>query len=288
MKIAFLILCHKNPSQINLLINKLLDIDCEIYIHIDKKNAHIRTEINTDKHIFILSENESYSVDWGGISIIYATLNLIKYALKSNKQYDYFCLLSGQDFPIRPMDDFIELLQHNPHTNYINLFPQSKYNRYKKLYELPYPKWINKNTIMVKVLKNLYKIITGGYNYTFPIFRRRKPFDFDFYFGSQWWCLTFECLKYILDYYNGHPEYVDYFEKSIIPDECFFQTLFMASPFRETRVNNLTFVNWGSNHRSPEVLTKSDYEKLNKLSNNYFFARKFDCDVDKDIINYYL
>lgn len=37
MKIAILILCHKNPKQINLLLDKLNHQDIDCYIHIDKK-----------------------------------------------------------------------------------------------------------------------------------------------------------------------------------------------------------------------------------------------------------
>ena len=34
MKIAILILCHKNPKQINLLLDKLNHQDIDCYIHI--------------------------------------------------------------------------------------------------------------------------------------------------------------------------------------------------------------------------------------------------------------
>lgn len=37
MKIAFLILCHKNPNQINKMINTLDDEDVSFYLHITKK-----------------------------------------------------------------------------------------------------------------------------------------------------------------------------------------------------------------------------------------------------------
>lgn len=39
MKIAILILCHKNPKQINLLLDKLNHQDIDCYIHIDKKRT---------------------------------------------------------------------------------------------------------------------------------------------------------------------------------------------------------------------------------------------------------
>lgn len=37
MKIAILIQCHKNPKQINLLLERLNHPDIDCYLHIDKK-----------------------------------------------------------------------------------------------------------------------------------------------------------------------------------------------------------------------------------------------------------
>ena len=37
MKIAILIQCHKNPEQINLLLNRLNHPDIDCYVHVDKK-----------------------------------------------------------------------------------------------------------------------------------------------------------------------------------------------------------------------------------------------------------
>ena len=49
MKIAILIQCHKNPKQINLLLERLNHPDIDCYLHIDKKADF------TDKIIYIAS-----------------------------------------------------------------------------------------------------------------------------------------------------------------------------------------------------------------------------------------
>ena len=123
-------------------------------------------------------------------------------------------------------------------------------------------------------------LVTGSFNHTFKIFKRKKPIDYNFQFGSQWWTLTYDAAMYVLNYCDSNPKYLKYFENSIIPDECFFQTLFMASSYRNNRKTNLTFVNWKGDRRSPNTLTKTDVDLLNKKSNKYCFARKFDSDVD--------
>lgn len=70
------------------------------------------------------------------------------------------------------------------------------------------------------------------------------------------------------------------------PDESFFQTLFMMSPYKETRHNYLHYVDWtsqdGKVKNSPNTLTIADYGAMK--NSGYLMARKFDTDVDKVII----
>ena len=126
-------------------------------------------------------------------------------------------------------------------------------------------------------------LITGGFEYTFKLFRRKKSFNFDFQFGSQWWTLTSDCAFSILEYCDDNPDFVNYFEHCMIPDECFFQTIFMSSKYANKKKNYLTYVNWKNDRRSPETLTIEDYDKLSSIENK-FFARKFDIKIDKRII----
>lgn len=53
MKIAILLQCHKNPTQINLLLDKLNHPDIDCYIHIDKK-ADFTNKITKRSNIVLL------------------------------------------------------------------------------------------------------------------------------------------------------------------------------------------------------------------------------------------
>lgn len=285
MKIAYIMLCHKNAKQVNMLINSLSSDNSDFYLHIDLK-SNIRDSIIKKENVVILSKEESYSVKWGGNEMILATLGLIRKVKESEKKYDYIWLISGQDYPIISKDEIEKRLIKDTTLNYIDVIDKNnkQYNRYKKLYEIKYPNWITKDKIYIKIIKRLYMLITGGFNYTFKIFRRKKSFPFDFYFGSQWWTLTSECAFYMLDYCDNNQNYIDYFNNVIIPDECFFQTIFMSSEFSNKRNDNLVFVNWKNNRRSPETLTINDLELLNSKKNSKCLARKFDLDIDDEII----
>lgn len=280
-------LCHKDSVQINKLIDKLCEFsDADVYIHVDMNHSEIRNEIKKQENIVLVSVDQSYRIQWGSIDIVKATLELIRKVKASDKQYDYIWLVSGQDYPICPVKEIEKRLSEGAGLNYIECITSDdkQYNRYRKLYEVAYPSWINGNSVLIKSIKRIYMILTGGYQHTFLLFIRHKPFDFDFSFGSQWWTITAEAAFEILEYSNCHPEILEYFKKSIIPDECFFQTVFMRGAYSKNKAMNLTYINWGKNRRSPETLTMEDYEKLQEKAKTFCFARKFSRDESRLLI----
>ena len=105
MKIAYLVLCHKNPNQIERLIKQLSSDNVDFYLHIDKKVSDIK--LKPKDNVYYVDEKDRVDVQWASISMVYATIALIKKALCSNIKYDYYFLISGQDFPIKS-NKFIE------------------------------------------------------------------------------------------------------------------------------------------------------------------------------------
>lgn len=81
MKIAFLMQCHKNPKQINLLLDSLKHPFVDIFIHVDKKSSIIRKDIIQREGVYILSEENSINVRWSTYSQVEATLALISTAI---------------------------------------------------------------------------------------------------------------------------------------------------------------------------------------------------------------
>ena len=76
------------------------------------------------------------------------------------------------------------------------------------------------------------------YNGEFP--RGYQPF-----FGSSYWCLTRECVTYVNAFVRENPDFVDFFKHLWIPDELFFQTIILNSPFKNRVVNdNLRCIDW--------------------------------------------
>lgn len=79
--------------------------DIDFYIHVDKK-SHITNQIAKRPDIHILSDSLRVDVQWGGISMIQATLNMLQEAYCS-KKFDYYWLCSGQDFPLKSPKEIV-------------------------------------------------------------------------------------------------------------------------------------------------------------------------------------
>ncbi len=276
MKLAILLLCHKNPKQINKFLEVMQHPQISFFIHIDKKNNFADSIIKKDS-IYILPHELCYNIQWSSISIVQATLNLIEFAA-SKGEFNYFWLCSGQDFPIKPIKDIVSFFE-NKTCNFINLFNSQnstgKYTNYDKRNSLYYPKWIMENTLLQRILKRVYVEITGGYNKTL-FFSRKNIANLKFYFGSQWWCLNSKTIKWIIKYCKEHKEYLNFYKNCATPDESFFHTLVFNSPYKNNVSNYLHYIDWLGCKNSPRILTIKDFDKIKK--SNYLMARKFDID----------
>lgn len=129
-KIAVLILCHKNPGQIKRLLSAVNHPQIDCYLHLDKKMQI------SDEQIKLLKQQGSticskriscYLDDW---SLCEAELGLLTEAKKIG--YRYYILLSGQDYPIKPVRDFVSLLYKTYPKPYIHTIRYSDGNWVKE------------------------------------------------------------------------------------------------------------------------------------------------------------
>ena len=58
MRVAFLMQCHKNPEQINLLLDALNHPMADVFVHVDKKSQEIKDKITQREGVYILPEQQ--------------------------------------------------------------------------------------------------------------------------------------------------------------------------------------------------------------------------------------
>jgi hypothetical protein len=268
MKVAHLILAHAYPQMLERLVKKLLHPSADIYIQLDKKTdmlafAHLATIENVqfvDKRI---------KTEWGDYSLVEATLTGFKYILDTGLTYSHINLLSGQDYPIRPLDEFHDFLVRNLDTSFI------------KAVDLRGDEWPDGKDRLIKYSLGDYRL-PGKYkwqtlaNKFLP--RRQLPASLIPYGRSQWLTITPECAQYAIGVIQNDAALRRYFRMTWAVDEIFFQTILFNSPLKEKLINdNLRYIEQFGAKR-PNIFTLKDAPKL--IASGCFFARKFDDEAD--------
>lgn len=279
MQICHLIVVHKNPLQLKRLIKALQYQGSDIYVHVDKK-ADIQPflDIQNDQEVVFKLIKNRISVNWGGYSFVQAIINSLKEIRNSGKQYDFISLISGQDYPIKNIEAFINFLQNSKHKCFIS------YD------DTPNLEWWGENITRVTRYHFNDFPIKGKYffqrlvNGLLP--KREFPLKWKLYGGacSSWWTLSEEAAYYIVDSIENNKALKRYAKMTWTPDEYLYATILMNSKFKEYVVNdNYRYIDWSEKKPHPKILKSDDFSSL-KNSHN-FFARKFDLNVDEDILD---
>ena len=273
MKIAHLILTHTNPTQFKRLIKRLAHPDADFYIHVDLKVdlEDFLPETNF-KHIFFVRNR--ISIVWGGYSMVEATVSGFREILQSGKHYDYINLLSGQDYPLKSAEEIHQFYSQNPGKAFMETLSvmeewQEAIPRLTKYHFTDY-RFVGVNTF--EALLNLVVSKRKIPNNLIPVGR------------SQWFTITLEHAKYIVDYLSENKNVVNFFRFTWGSDEIIFQTILYNSKYKQDIVSdNLMYIDWSEGKPNPKTFTISDLPVLSKSGK--LFARKFNQKIDKDILD---
>lgn len=287
IKMAYLLLVHKNPEQVNMFIDQLLNYgDCDIYIHVDKKAESIITDIRKDNRIHVISK---YSVSWGSFEIVKAAIELMKMVTNAGVAYTHMYFGSGQDLLVKK--GLYEYLLKNRDRIFLRINGEiDDSRRTSARYRICWP-----HKLMIRNDLHLYRFIRIAIQFLckFGIIVRPNKKTIKnkviFYEGRTWFIAPIDVLEYIVKYVRDNPDYVDFWEDSLASDLMFFQTIIMNSPYAGNVEDELMYVKFGEkfttmNH--PLTITMNDIDKID--DGNFYCARKFETLEGQDAIKYYL
>ncbi len=291
MDIAYLLLTHNRPRHFARLLRALADDGVHFFVHVDAKTeiAPFLEAASGNSKVTFLPSAERVAVFWSGYSTIEATLKLLRVARRAANPAYRYALLSGADYPIKPKShirkalmsdtEFIRIDQHIEPSGK-DLY--SRRVRYPHLYDHPLvnPR-TTRNPRFASIVGKLFNALPRAQFPTVPLYQ-----------GSAWWALTAPCVDFVLKFVEDNPAYARFHRYSSTPDEIFFHSIVMASPFRakichdgESRAGREQdkagrddhashFIDWVTPGIDlPKILDISDLDRI--LCSKALFARKF-------------
>lgn len=278
MRIAHLIIAHKNPVQLERLIRALDHHDAYFYIHIDKKTEIAPFLFLKNIERVVLVEDRMIC-NWGGFSFIETTIKLLTLALDSGLKFDFFNLLSAQDYPLKSPEEIHNFFANKSGSSFLS-FDASTETIWWKEAENRYTKF-HFTDLNFKFKYLIQKIV----NVLMPI--RKIPSSLSPLYGGNkccWWTINRDCASYLVDFFKRNSEVSSFLKLTWGSDEFVIATILMNSPYHNEIVNeNYRYIDWSGGGGHPKILKIEDLDPM--LKSGMMFARKFDLDQDIDVLD---
>ncbi|WP_112874304.1 DUF5928 domain-containing protein [Paracoccus endophyticus] len=274
-RIAFILLCHKDPKGVIAQARRLTESGDYVAIHFDARARQadfdaIRRALDSNPGVTFAARR--VKCGWGEWSLVAATLEAVRAAVQAFPAATHFYMLSGDCMPIKSAAYAHDFLDAND-LDYIETFDFFESDWIKtgfKEERLTYRHWFNERT-----RKWLFYT-------TYELQRRlrltrRVPDDIQVMIGSQWWCLRRQTIEKVLAFCDERRDVMRFFATTWIPDETFFQTVVPhVVPRRQIRSRTLTLLMF-TDYGMPVTFYNDHYDLL--LGQDYLFARKISAEA---------
>ncbi len=274
-KIAYILLCHKDPEGIIAQAQRLTVAGDCIAIHFDARSKRedfdkINAALSTNPAVTFATRR--IKCGWGAWSLVQATIYAVEAAVEAFPRATHFYMLSGDCMPTKTAE-YAHTFLDRTEVDYIESFDFFSSDWIKtgiKEERLIYRHWFNERTHK--------KLFYAWMNLQQRLGLARKvPQDIQMQIGSQWWCLRRRTVEWVLDFIQNRRDVMRFFRTTWIPDETFFQTIVRhLVPEHEIRSRTLTFLMF-TDYGMPVSFHNDHYDLL--LSQDYLFARKISPDA---------
>jgi hypothetical protein len=269
MSIGYIVLAYKSSDQVIRLLRRIATGGDAVALHVDRvmgdgEYRELERHALELGRVSLLPRQRTH---WGGFGLVRATVCALEH-LVARERVDYAVLLTGQDYPLRSSADIRRFLEGSGGRSFVHNSP------------LPYAAW-GRGGGLERIER--WHVMRGHPHSVRLPWKRRIPGGLRPFGGEAYWCLSRPVAEYVTRFVRDNPAFARFFEHVFVPDELFFQTIVMNSPFRADVVNDtLHFVDWETDP-GPAILRAQDVVRMERSGK--LFARKFDVDVDSNVLD---
>jgi hypothetical protein len=268
--LAFVLIAHEPADIVGNSIDMLLKADgeCLVTVHYDRNSssadfADLKRRYGSHARVFLVEDRARCG--WGQFGLVDGTLRALRLLAASGKAYTHAYLVSCSCWPIRPLVELRQFLDHNDKTDFI----ESHDERWmtgglrKERYTLLHPFSFTRRRRLFEASVRLQRRLG---------IKRKIPAGLKPRYGSQWWCLRRETVGNILDWVDRNPSACRFYRNVWIPDETFFQTVLQAIGGASAPNGYIPTLYTFNAHGKPIVFYDDHLAWLQDQP--YFFARK--------------
>jgi hypothetical protein len=269
-RIAYLLLCHRNPEGIVAQARLLAGQGDFVAIHYDagsSRGDYAALRAGLEGVAGVTFAARRHRCGWGSWSLVAATLETAKTAIAAFPEATHFFLISGDCWPIKPAALIRARLDADGRDRIECAdFLTSGWIRTGLVEErLVFRHPFNERTQRRLFYGALWVQRRLG-------LRRAMPARMRIRVGSQWWCLRRATLERVLAFIRARRDVLRFFRTTWIPDETFFQTLVHhLVPEVEIDRRPPTFLDF-TDYGMPVVFHDDHHDML--VRQDHAFARK--------------
>jgi len=303
MRVAFLIMNHRDPAQLTRLVTTLrLELpEAPIIVHNDKFRADIAAAaMDSIENAYLLTSDEP--IYWADFTLVTAFWRSLAWMIE-HVEFDWVILLSAQDYPIKSLAGLGGYLAATGVDALLNATPigqlgtrEDRRNRRRRyLYQYRPAGWSpgRHTELLTDIFNNvqpyvhIYKLsdrMPGrvGFRARSTPFTESQPC----WFGSVWISLSRRAAQFVVTAARERSGYVEYYRRTIHPDESATATLIYNSSELRIEPHDIHHVRWTHSRTGhPDVFVATDLPELLAAPAYQYFARKFDIAKDARILD---
>ena len=299
MNFAYLLKAHKNPAQVRRAILRFAFEGAHFLLTLDKYadiRAFRRELAKLPSHIPLHWITPREDGHWSGPGLVKSSLRALEYALQMHHPPQQILQISGQCYPIKPIDQLVKFFDGLGERFVMELIPppfpsweDGGLNRLNK-YHYYLPRWLpwdkGWRTFPADHPPRTTKerVLHSWLSRRFPL-PRTEPWNVPSYFGHAFWSLSNVAAAYVLDFHRRHPDVFAFHRYTFVVDEIYVQTLVGNSTYwkQQALPLHIHYCDW-SKPNPPQILTMRHRDRL--MQSNCLTARKFDTTVDVEILDW--
>ena len=299
---VYLVLSHGDPEQALRLLQTLrrASPSSALFMHHDAKAGRLPDDRIRALGVSLVEPR--IRVFWGTYSLLESILVAIRQILASG-DFQWLVILSGQDYPIRPLAQIEADLLGSPYDAFVRA-TASDGAGYAYRYEMQYfmlPRWASFRGLPHRVDKLLVAAREAvnarsgwlriqprprGLPTMLGVRSMRHPFTqgLTSYKGSTWMNLSQQAARAVIECGDQRPELLNHYRRTFMPDESYLQTVLFNAQGLRILNDHKRFTAWDPSHLAhPLTLGMQHFDAMRQSGQD--FARKFDPAFDAGVLD---